>query len=39
MMYPNKVELTGVNTAKLMVLKEKEKEALLVRVKQGDQAG
>ena len=37
MMYPNKVELTGVNTAKLMVLKEKEKEALLVRVKQGDQ--
>ena len=36
-MYPNKVELTGVNTAKLTVLKEKEKEALLRRVKAGDQ--
>lgn len=36
-MYPNKVELTGVNTAKLTVLKEKEKEVLLRRVKAGDQ--
>ncbi len=36
-MYANKVEITGVNTSKLKVLKEKEKEALLKRVKQGDQ--
>ena len=35
-MYANKVEITGVNTSKLKVLKEKEKEALLKRVKQGD---
>lgn len=35
-MYLNKVELTGVNTSKLGTLKEKEKEALLKRVKGGD---
>ncbi len=35
-MYTNKVEITGVNTSKLKVLKEKEKEELLKRVKQGD---
>ncbi len=32
----NKVEICGVNTAKLPVLKEKEKEELLRRVKNGD---
>lgn len=33
----NKVELCGVNTAKLPLLKEEEKEALFVRIKQGDE--
>jgi len=37
-MHINKVEICGVNTAKLIVLKEKEKEELLQRVKKGDQA-
>ena len=37
-MYYNKVEICGVNTAKLKVLKEKEKIALLKRVKAGDEA-
>ena len=32
----NKVEICGVNTAKLPILKEEEKEALFVRIKQGD---
>ena len=32
-MFINKVELTGVNTSKLTVLKEKEKEELLKKVK------
>lgn len=32
----NKVEICGVNTSKLPVLKEKEKERLLKLVKQGD---
>ena len=32
----NKVEICGVNTAKLPVLKEKEKERLLKLVKEGD---
>ena len=31
-----KVEICGVNTAKLTILKEAEKEALFVRIKQGD---
>ena len=35
-MYYNKVEISGVNTAKLKVLKEAEKMALLRRAKQGD---
>lgn len=35
-LYINKVELCGVNTSKLKVMKEKEKQELLVRVKQGD---
>lgn len=35
-MYYNKVEISGVNTAKLTVLKESEKTELLKRVKQGD---
>lgn len=35
-MYYNKVELCGVNTSKLPVLKEKEKTELLRRVKMGD---
>jgi len=35
-MQPNKVEICGVNTAKLKVLKESEKEVLLRRVKDGD---
>jgi RNA polymerase sporulation-specific sigma factor len=34
--YYNKVEICGVNTSKLKVLKEPEKRALLERVKQGD---
>ncbi|NLJ15724.1 MAG: RNA polymerase sporulation sigma factor SigG [Clostridiales bacterium] len=36
-MYYNKVEISGVNTSKLKVLKESEKMALLKRVKQGDE--
>lgn len=35
-MYFNKVEICGVNTAKLKVLKESEKRELLERTKQGD---
>lgn len=35
-MYYNKVEIAGVNTSKLKVLKEAEKTELLKRVKQGD---
>ncbi len=35
-MYYNKVEISGVNTANLTVLKESEKNELLKRVKQGD---
>lgn len=35
-MYYNKVEISGVNTSKLKVLKESEKMALLKLVKQGD---
>lgn len=35
-LYYNKVEISGVNTAKLTVLKESEKTELLKRVKQGD---
>ena len=35
-MHDNKVEICGVNTAKLPILKEKEKEELLKRVKDGD---
>lgn len=35
-MHMNKVEICGVNTSKLKVLKESEKEELLKRVKQGD---
>lgn len=34
----NKVEICGVNTAKLPLLDEEEKEALFVRIKQGDEA-
>ncbi len=37
-MYVNKVELTGVNTSKLTTLKEKEKEVLLQRMKEGDKS-
>ena len=33
----NKVELCGVNTSKLPLLKEEEKEALFVRIKAGDE--
>ena len=36
-MYLNKVEICGVNTAKLPVLKEKEKMELLRRIQQGDE--
>ena len=32
-----KVEICGVNTAKLPILKEEEKEALFVRIKEGDE--
>ena len=32
----NKVEICGVNTAKLPILKEEEKDALFARIKQGD---
>ncbi|MDR2753658.1 MAG: RNA polymerase sigma-G factor, partial [Oscillospiraceae bacterium] len=35
-MHFNKVEICGVNTAKLKVLKEAEKRTLLARVRQGD---
>ena len=35
-MAQNKVELCGVDTAKLPLLKEEEKEALFVRIRQGD---
>lgn len=35
-MYINKVELCGVNTAKLKVMKEKEKQELLLKVREGD---
>lgn len=35
-MHYNKVEICGVNTSKLPVLKEKEKERLLKLVRQGD---
>ena len=34
----NKVEICGVNTAKLPLLKDEEKEALFVRIKAGDEA-
>ena len=33
-----KVEICGVNTAKLPILKEEEKDALFARIKQGDNA-
>lgn len=36
-LYYNKVEISGVNTSKLKVLKEAEKMALLKRIKEGDQ--
>ena len=35
-MYYNKVEICGVNTAKLKVLTDAEKRALLLRIKEGD---
>ncbi len=34
-MAQGKVEICGVNTAKLPILNEKEKEALFVRIKEG----
>lgn len=37
-MVQGKVEICGVNTAKLPLLNDKEKEALFVRIKQGDEA-
>ena len=37
MQYKNKVEICGVNTAKLPVLSNEEKELLFERIKQGDQ--
>ncbi len=37
-MHYNKVEISGVNTSKLTVLKESEKMALLKRIKEGDKA-
>ena len=37
-MIQGKVEICGVNTAKLPVLKEEEKDALFARIKQGDAA-
>ncbi|MEG1886604.1 MAG: RNA polymerase sporulation sigma factor SigG [Oscillospiraceae bacterium] len=37
-MYYNKVEICGVNTAKLPTINEKQKTALLKRVKQGDKS-
>ena len=36
-MYYNKVEICGVNTAKLKVLTDEEKKTLLLRVKAGDE--
>ena len=36
-MYLNKVEICGVDTAKLPVLGDKEKEELLIRIREGDQ--
>lgn len=36
-MHTNKVEICGVNTSKLPVLKEREKTELLMRIRQGDQ--
>ena len=38
-MMVNKVELCGVNTSKLPLLKEEEKEALFARVQAGDEEG
>ena len=35
-MYYNKVEISGVNTSQLKVLRESEKMELLKKVKQGD---
>ena len=35
-MAQGKVEICGVNTAKLPILNEEEKEALFVRIKEGD---
>ena len=35
-MVQGKVEICGVNTAKLPLLKQQEKEALFVRIKNGD---
>ena len=35
-MYMNKVEICGVNTAKLPTLSAQEKEELLIKIKQGD---
>ena len=35
-MYPNKVEICGVNTARLKTLTDDEKQTLLLRVKEGD---
>ena len=37
-MAQGKVEICGVNTSKLPLLKEEEKEALLLRIKSGDTA-
>jgi len=37
-LYPNKVEICGVDTSKLKVLSEKEKRALLLRTHNGDKA-
>lgn len=36
-MTQGKVEICGVNTAKLPILSEKEKEALFARIKEGDE--
>ena len=38
-MTQGKVEICGVNTAKLPILSEKEKEALFARIKEGDEEG
>ena len=35
-MYQNKVEICGVDTSKLKVLKEKEKQELLIKARNGD---